>query len=268
MDSNIEILPAETAVQIGMQTTRDQLKPTASTLLDLPYDAMIEKATKIAKVLRTLILQHDMAVSLNKQKPEAKYIKIEGWNTLGAFLNVKPIEKEVREIKPGVWCASVDIVSRTSGEILSNNSAICSKQESAKGYMTDNQLRSLAITRATGKAYRTAFSWIAALADFEPTPAEEMEATIQEQIIEAKHEKNKIQKNAESKNSSPTDTNSKDAPKKPAYDKDNEKQRIALTGILEKRQIADSYWQEISNAMHGKTFSDLEEIIKTTVNHG
>jgi hypothetical protein len=38
--------------------------------------------------------------------------------------------------------------------------------------------RSMAITRATGKAFRLGFSWIMTLAGYEPTPWEEMPAEI------------------------------------------------------------------------------------------
>ena len=40
--------------------------------------------------------------------------------------------------------------------------------------------RSMAQTRATGKACRLAFSWIMALAGYEPTPAEELPDTRQQ----------------------------------------------------------------------------------------
>jgi hypothetical protein len=46
--------------------------------------------------------------------------------------------------------------------------------------------RSMAITRATGKAFRLGFSWVITLAGYNPTPAEEMPGTDDDQRQEPK----------------------------------------------------------------------------------
>lgn len=81
-------------------------------------------------------------------------------------------ESEVDEIK---YEAEVKIKT-LSGKTISSAIAICSNFEKGKNDKDEYVIASMAQTRATGKAFRLAFSWIMKMSGYEVTPAEEMEA--------------------------------------------------------------------------------------------
>jgi len=68
------------------------------------------------------------------------------------------------------------ILVTSSGQTIGAGEAICSSNERNWASRDEFALKSMAQTRATGKAARTGFSWIMSLAGFEVTPAEEMVA--------------------------------------------------------------------------------------------
>lgn len=110
-----------------------------------------------------------------------KYPKVEWWTTVGASLGLFPREVEVKRIgdKPVCYEAHVEVVEHRTGKVVTRASAICSGSERRWGKADDYAVRSMAVTRATGKAYRLGLSFIAVMAELEPTPAEEMPVDIQ-----------------------------------------------------------------------------------------
>ena len=77
----------------------------------------------------------------------------------------------------GHYEAVVELVTLADQKIVSRGSAECGgPDETMWQRRTPHARRSMAATRATGKAARLAFSWIVKLAGYEPTPAEEMPA--------------------------------------------------------------------------------------------
>jgi hypothetical protein len=69
-------------------------------------------------------------------------------------------------------------------------SAECTLNEKNWSGKDSFSLRSMAITRATGKAFRLSFAWIMQLAGFEPTPADEIfETGSEEDAIEVAKKK-------------------------------------------------------------------------------
>lgn len=109
-----------------------------------------------------------------------KYPKVEWWTTVGASLGLFPREVEVKRIgdKPVCYEAHVEVVEHRTGKVVTRASAICSGAERRWGRADDYAVRSMAVTRATGKAYRLGLSFIAVMAELEPTPAEEMPSDI------------------------------------------------------------------------------------------
>lgn len=102
-----------------------------------------------------------------------KYVNVEGWTTLGALVKVLPKEREVKRLDDGTWEAYVDLID-TNGTVVGSGSAICGAGESMWMKRPEYARRSMAITRATGKAYRLGYSWMMKMAGYEVTPAEEM----------------------------------------------------------------------------------------------
>jgi len=104
-----------------------------------------------------------------------KYPRVEWWTTVGAGLGLFPQEEECVRLEREEETAYRATVGVYRGEQrVSRGSAICSSKERTWKNRDEYAVRSMALTRATGKAYRMAFSFLAVMAGLEPTPAEEI----------------------------------------------------------------------------------------------
>jgi len=138
--------------------------------MDYGFDDKIEVATKVAASLKRVIQSQDLAVKIG----QSEYVTAEGWEVLGTMLGCTPYVEEVVEIPTDhkakfMYKATVSI--RQGDTILSRASAMAERNNMQKDRPS---VYSMAQTRALGKAYRMALSWIVKMADYEPTPAEEM----------------------------------------------------------------------------------------------
>ena len=138
--------------------------------MDYSFDDKIAVATKVAASLKNVIQTQGLAVKIGP----SEYVTAEGWEVLGTMLGCTPFVEEVVEITPEkspkfMYKATVSI--RQGDTILSRASAMAERNNMQKDRPS---VYSMAQTRALGKAYRMALSWIVKMADYEPTPAEEM----------------------------------------------------------------------------------------------
>ena len=134
-----------------------------------PNDVVV-RATGMAKTLADIITSRKLYTTINGKK----YVQVEGWSTLGAMMGVLPREVEVYERENGDFEATVELIRTSDCEVVGRASSIVSGDEKLWKGRERYARRSMAVTRATGKAYRLGFSWIMSLAGYEPTPAEEM----------------------------------------------------------------------------------------------
>jgi hypothetical protein len=141
------------------------------TLPSVAPSARIAAATEIADVLSDVVRSRGLSVRLQGRE----YVLVDGWTTLAALAEVSPTEISVERLEPGDYLATVELMRRDGTE-LARASALCGTDEKAWGSRPEYARRSMAITRATGKACRIAFGWIMRLAGYESTPAEEMPA--------------------------------------------------------------------------------------------
>lgn len=132
--------------------------------------ALISGATQIADQLAEIIRRKRLANTIQGRE----YVRVEGWTTLSALLGVIAREESVEELEDGGYRATVSLVRMSDGAVISRASSECGMDEPTWANRPKYARRSMAVTRATGKAARLAFSWIMSLAGFEPTPAEEM----------------------------------------------------------------------------------------------
>jgi hypothetical protein len=138
--------------------------------------ALIQQASDIAKELAKIIRDRRLASRIQGKE----FVHVEGWSTMGAMLGVLPREVSTKRLEDGSYEATVELIRINDGAIIGRASAICGVDEKDRnGNLTwanrpEYARRSMSVTRATGKAYRLGFSWIMALAGYEPTPAEEM----------------------------------------------------------------------------------------------
>jgi hypothetical protein len=129
---------------------------------------VVAQAVMVAEELARII--RDKKLSRTIQGRE--FVYVEGWTTLGAMLGVVPREVAVEVTPDGDYLATVELVRVIDSAVIGRGSALCGSDETTWANRTRYARRSMAITRATGKAYRLAFSWVMKLAGYEPTPAE------------------------------------------------------------------------------------------------
>lgn len=144
--------------------------PLPPSILDREPDQMISRATRIATILAHIIQKQKLASKISGKD----YIRLEGWNMMGTMLGFTPYEADVKCLPDGSYEATVEIRNIKSGEVVSRASALCGMDEKRWGSADRFARRSMAVTRATGKAYRLGFSWVMGLAGYEVTAAEDM----------------------------------------------------------------------------------------------
>jgi len=147
--------------------------PTVETALVRPHPReVIQMATEEANVLSEVIERQKLYSMIQGKK----FVKVEGWVTLATLRGCLPREVSVEEKEGGRYVATVELCRMSDGMVLTRASAECGGDgDNVWKGRPSNARRSMAITRATGKAARVAFSWVMALAGFEVTPLEEMD---------------------------------------------------------------------------------------------
>lgn len=154
---------------------------------EIPMATKVGVATNVANCLAPLVREQGLVVKgLNNQDKDAEYVTVEGWEVLGTMLGIVPDTRIVEEMKNdkgrvvGFKARAtlyqnpiLDDGKIVGGTVLSTAEAYCTKDDFQKKYFS---MASMAQTRALGKAYRMALSWIMKMAGFEATYAEDMEA--------------------------------------------------------------------------------------------
>ena len=104
--------------------------------------------------------------------------RVEWWVTVGNGLNLFPREVSCErfELEGGGYGYEtvVEVWNTLTDRMVTRASAICTTAEKAWGKRDEYAVRSMSITRATGKAYRIGLSALAVMAGLEPTPADEI----------------------------------------------------------------------------------------------
>ena len=221
-------------------------------LLALPPDQMITRATSIANVLKKVIVEKRLTQNIKGKE----HVLYEGWSTLGSLLGVTPREVDVTEHKDGSYTATVELFNWKTGQVVGRASALCGKEERRWNKADRYAVRSMAITRAAGKAYRQCFSWIITLAGFSGTPAEEM-PLYQGQPV---HQPVQQPVQTEYNPAVPTPEGVQPQPKKPRI---FSKKDIGMAEVLEQR-LSEAGIPKGEDAQNWKEISDLldgEELV-------
>ncbi len=133
-------------------------------------DEVLARATNVAKALDGVLGQTGLTLNISGRK----YVKVEGWTFLGNLVGVFPRTAWSRAIDGG-WEARVEAVTR-DGAVVGAAEAVCMRAEKNWSNRDDYALRSMAQTRAMGKALRMPLGFIAVLAGYDPLPADEVPA--------------------------------------------------------------------------------------------
>lgn len=152
---------------------------------------VLAEAKKAATALMTVVSQKKKPVIMNGEQ----YLEFEDWQTVAQFygLSAKIVSTKFVDLN-GVhgYEATAECIRNSDGMVLSSADAMClndedkwstrTKYEWVDGKKTKVgevpvplfQLRSMAQTRACAKVFRNKLAWVAVLAGFKPTPAEEI----------------------------------------------------------------------------------------------
>ena len=110
-----------------------------------------------------------------------KYLQVEAWETIGAFNRVHAVTEYIAPIMRDGDLVGYDakvILINHEGQEVGGAVMPCYFTENAcqgkEGDAKDKAAKSAAQTFATSKAYRMNYSYVAILAGYQPTPAEEM----------------------------------------------------------------------------------------------
>lgn len=220
-------VPRETAI---IEAAHHDHRPVRASMFDMDPEAQITYASRIATALCNVIDKQHLYTDLGGKK----HVRVEGWQVLGTFLGVLSKERVVTEHADGGFEAYVDLVRVSDGVTIGGASSICGVDEKRWGKADKYARRSMAVTRATGKAYRTNFSWIVSLAGYEVTPAEEMPHQEPQKKTQAS-----------------------------VYTGSQEQQQ-KVQKILEGENVPQERWNDIHEAMMGKVSTDLYAIINST----
>jgi len=136
-------------------------------------------------------MQEIVQVMSNKCQGEAfisvinnkKYPKVEWWTTVAATLGLFPIVKYSRKLeRDGEIAYESRVEVKFGDKVVGAGEAMCSNKENRWKNADEYAIRSMSITRATGKCYRIPLSFLAVMAGLNPTPAEEI--PVDNQIVE------------------------------------------------------------------------------------
>ena len=147
-------------------------KPVAGLFSSDDPEEIIAQATRRANVLMKVVRQQGFAKNIQGRE----FLQLEAWQTIAALSGVTPFCEWSKPTENG-WEARV-VVRNRAGIDIAAAEAQCTRKERTWSNRDDYALRSMAQTRAAGKALRSCLSFIAVLAGFEATPAEEMPETL------------------------------------------------------------------------------------------
>lgn len=157
----------ETAVALREQTEIGLLRDP---------DLVLDEAHKAAAALGRVIAGKKRKIVLNGKQ----YLEVEDWVLLGQFYGVSGKTEWTRPVEFGEvkgWEARVVVIDQRTGNEVGGAEAMCLDDERNWKGKDSFQIRSMAQTRALGKALSGRLRWIPVLAGYAGTPAEEMTET-------------------------------------------------------------------------------------------
>jgi hypothetical protein len=138
-------------------------------------DKIIQRATRAAELVAQVIEHRKLYTMIPTKKGPTKHVNVEGWQAAAILMGFVPSEVSAKSLGDGTWEATVELLHARTGRSLAKASSMCGgPMDKDWANSAPINVRSMAVTRATGKVCRLAFAWVVALAGFETTPAEEM----------------------------------------------------------------------------------------------
>ena len=139
-------------------------------LMDLEPESRLVLATKLATKLAEVVKRQHMYTAIGGRD----YVHVDGWVLLGNLCGILPREVSITEDELGNVFATVELIRLSDGQVCGGASSMVGSDEPTWNGRPRYARRSMAVTRATGKAFRLSLSWVMGLAGFASTPFEEM----------------------------------------------------------------------------------------------
>lgn len=153
--------------------------PRKELVLEGDPEAQLAFAMKAANALMKAVKQKPKPVMIRGEQ----YLEYGDWQTLARFFGAtasvswtKPLTDE--KGKNIGYEARAEVLHQ--GQVISSAEAMCTRDEANWKSRDEFMLRSMAQTRASAKALRNAYGWVAELAGMKSTPAEEMDGVASE----------------------------------------------------------------------------------------
>lgn len=178
MSSDLIPVEHQPPIEFGVMRSPDQLMKEAET--------------------RAAVFQREaLRLNLYKRIGDSNHLLIEGWQMLGRMFGYTATTLSSHYVEVGDahgWEASAELIDMQTGRRFSGADGMCMDDEDKWGMISKyewqqgkkvkvgdvakpmQQLRSMAQTRAQSKAFAGSLKWVAKMAGFATTPAEEMDA--------------------------------------------------------------------------------------------
>ena len=150
-------------------------------------EAILAEAHKAAKALMNVVESKQKPVIINNEL----YLEFEDWQVLGRFFGLTSgvesteyVEFGAKKDKKFGFKAGANLMSVSTGQIISRAEAMCLTDEPKWRHKPLFQISSMAQTRAQAKAFRNTLSFVVVLAGYKPTPAEELDNGLPAAVVQ------------------------------------------------------------------------------------
>jgi hypothetical protein len=156
----------------------------ASEISPEQFDGSLVSAHEKAKRVRDIVDKQ----GLYQKYGNSEHLKAEGWQVLGEayHFSSQTGTELIRNPQTGVLegVKSAAIIVDQFGAVRGSADSYCFGSEKGKENHTAAQWAGMAQTRAASRAFKQALSWVAVLAGYSPTPAEEMDGIYTDAQVE------------------------------------------------------------------------------------
>lgn len=137
-------------------------------ILEGDPDAQLAYAGKAARALMGIVSKKPNPVLIRGKQ----YLEFGDWQVLARFYGAT-VEVEWTKELPNKNGYEARALVKRNGEVISSAEGMCTRDEKRWKDADEYAVRSMAQTRTSAKALRNAFGWVAELAGYSGTPAEE-----------------------------------------------------------------------------------------------
>jgi hypothetical protein len=137
-------------------------------------EVVLAEAAKAAQALRQVIESKPNKCVINGKT----FLQFEDWQTLGRFYGITAAARTTSYLEQGRvrgYECHAEAILVSADQVIGAAQAMCMDDEDKWRNKPLFQLRSMAQTRAQAKALRGVLAWVAVLAGYSPTPAEEVD---------------------------------------------------------------------------------------------